>query len=218
MSCGERHWRQVATMSRRSFLKSTGLAVAGATALETGLAAMAAASEPGAPGTAGPAEVALVGPGPVQMDLVVNGMARRVAVEPSTTLVDVLRDQLGLTGTKVGCDRGACSACTIWLDRVPVASCMLLALDVGSRKITTIEGLASGSTLHPVQAAFVAHDAVQCGFCTPGLVMTCAALVDGQGNPSSDDIRSAVSGHLCRCGTLTHAVEATLDAAHSAKG
>ena len=207
----------VATISRRSFLKRTGLAVAGATGLDTSLVG-AAASVSAAGAAPAQGEGVVIGPGPVRISLDVNGVERLASVEPSTTLVDVLRDQLGLTGTKVGCDRGACSACTIWLDRVPVASCMLLAVDVGSRKITTIEGLASGSALHPVQSAFVAHDAVQCGFCTPGLVMTCAALIDGHGNPSPDEIRSAVSGHLCRCGTLPHAVEATLDVVNSAKG
>src|SRR5271169_197600 len=208
MSCGQNEWLPIATMSRRSFLKSirrTGLAVAGATALETGFVAIATPAGPGDPAAAAPADVVVVGPEPVKISLAVNGMERCVSVEPSTTLVDVLRDQLGLTGTKIGCDRGACSACTIWLDGVPIASCMLLAVDVGGRKITTIEGLATGQSLHPVQAAFVAHDAVQCGFCTPGLVMTCAALVDGGKSPTPEEVRHATSGHLCRCGTLPHA-------------
>jgi len=123
-----------------------------------------------------------------------------------------------LTGTKIGCDRGSCSACTVWLDGVPVVSCMLLAVDVGSRKVMTIEGLAQGEALHRVQGAFITHDAVQCGFCTPGLVMSCAALLDSNPNPTPDDVRTATSGHLCRCGTLPHAIAATLDAAKTAKG
>lgn len=208
--------RQSATMSRRAFLKRTGLAVAGATAaVETGFATSAesaAASVPTVPA------FPVVGPGAARMTLNVNGIERLVSVDPSTTLADALRDVLGLTGTKIGCDRGSCSACTVWLDRVPVASCMLLAVDVGPRKITTIEGLASGETLHPVQAAFVAHDAVQCGFCTPGLVMSCAALLDGNRNPAPEDVRNAISGHLCRCGTLPHVVTATLNAAKTARG
>ena len=208
--------RQSATMSRRAFLKRTGLVVAGATAaVETGLATSAesvAASVPTVPG------FPVVGPGAARMTLNVNGIGRLVSVDPSTTLADALRDVLGLTGTKIGCDRGSCSACTVWLDRVPVASCMLLAVDVGPRKITTIEGLASGETLHPVQAAFVAHDAVQCGFCTPGLVMSCAALIESNPSPTADDVRSAVSGHLCRCGTLPHVIAATLDAAKTVRG
>jgi xanthine dehydrogenase YagT iron-sulfur-binding subunit len=208
--------RQSATMSRRAFLKRTGLAVAGASAaVETGFAASAesapssVATAPGCPD---------VGSGVAQVTLNVNGIERLVSVDLSTTLADALRDVLGLTGTKIGCDRGSCSACTVWLDRVPVASCMLLTVDVGSRKVTTIEGLASGETLHPVQAAFVAHDAVQCGFCTPGLVMSCAALLDDNRNPTPDDVRAAISGHLCRCGTLPHVIAATLDAAKTARG
>jgi aerobic-type carbon monoxide dehydrogenase small subunit (CoxS/CutS family) len=148
----------------------------------------------------------------------VNGIDRLVSVDPSMTLADVLRDVLGLTGTKIGCDHGSCSACTVWLDRLPVVSCMVLAADVGPRKITTIEGLSSGEALHPVQAAFVAHDAVQCGFCTPGLVMSCAALIGGNPSPTPDDVRAAISGHLCRCGTLLHVITATLDAAKTVRG
>ena len=200
------------TMSRRTFLKSTGLAVAGATAVESGLAAMTASATPPA---AGPA---VISPEAASVTLNVNGVEHRVVVDASATLVDVLRDVLGLTGTKVGCDRGSCSACTVWLDRVPVASCMVLAFDVAGRKVTTIEGLAHGDTLHPVQAAFLAHDAVQCGFCTPGLVMSCAALIEDNPNPSPEEVRSAISGHLCRCGTLPHVVAATLDAARAVKG
>src|SRR6188508_2356662 len=113
-----------------------------------------------------------------ELSLTVNGRRCTVHVDAATTLVEVLRDHLGLTGTKIGCDRGACSACTVWLDGDVVASCMTLALDARSRTITTIEGLAHAETLHPVQQAFVDHDAMQCGFCTPGMVMSCAALVD----------------------------------------
>jgi aerobic-type carbon monoxide dehydrogenase small subunit (CoxS/CutS family) len=208
--------RQPVAMSRRAFLKRTGLAVAGATAaVETGFAASAESV---------PASVATVtsplaeGAGVARMTLNVNGIDRPVSVDPSMTLADVLRDVLGLMGTKIGCDRGSCSACTVWLDRLPVVSCMVLAVDVGPRKVTTIEGLASGETLHPVQAAFVAHDAVQCGFCTPGLVMSCAALIDGNPSPTPDDVRAAISGHLCRCGTLPHVIAATLDAAKTVRG
>jgi carbon-monoxide dehydrogenase small subunit/xanthine dehydrogenase YagT iron-sulfur-binding subunit len=133
------------------------------------------------------------------------------------TLAEVLRGPLGLTGTKIGCDRGACSACTVWVDRVPVASCMMLAVDVGDRKVTTIEGLAKGEELHPVQSAFIAHDAMQCGFCTPGLVMSCAALIESNPAPSLDDVKAAVSGHLCRCGTYPHVFAAVLDAAKNGR-
>ena len=163
------------------------------------------------------AEQESVGPGAVALTLNVNGMPRALTVEPRTTLADALRDHLELTGTKIACDRGACSACTVWLDGAPVASCMLLAIDVGTRKITTIEGLAHGDDLHPVQAAFIAHDAIQCGFCTPGMVMSCAALVEANPNLTVDEVKAAISGHVCRCGTYPHVVDATLDAARSRK-
>jgi xanthine dehydrogenase YagT iron-sulfur-binding subunit len=126
-----------------------------------------------------------------------------------------LRLELGLTGTKVGCDRGACSACTVWLDGEVAASCMTFALDVQGKEVTTIEGLARGDRLHPVQAAFVEHDALQCGFCTPGMVMACAALVEHNPRPTLEDVKSATSGNLCRCGTYPNVFKATLAAAGS---
>jgi aerobic-type carbon monoxide dehydrogenase small subunit (CoxS/CutS family) len=140
----------------------------------------------------------------VAVTLNVNGAARTLTIEPQATLAEVLRGPLDLTGTKIGCDRGSCSACTVWLDRVPVVSCMLLAVDVGDRQITTIEGLAQNGELHPVQAAFIAHDAMQCGYCTPGMVMSCAALIEANPRPSPDDVKAAIAGHLCRCGTYPH--------------
>ena len=164
------------------------------------------------------AETATLGPGQVALTLDVNGARRVVSIEPRTTLAEALRGPLELTGTKIGCDRGACSACTVWIDGVPIASCMKLAIDVGSGKITTIEGLARGDDLHPVQSAFIAHDAVQCGFCTPGMVMSCAALLEQNPAPSLEDIKNATCGHLCRCGTHPHVVAATLAAAKDRKG
>lgn len=155
-------------------------------------------------------ESSIVGPGSVSITLVVNGVPRDVIIEPCATLVEVLRGPLDLTGTKLACDRGACSACTVWLDGAPVAACMLLAIDVGPRAITTIEGLAQGDTLHPVQAAFIAHDALQCGYCTPGMVMSCAALLRDIPHPTAQAVQAAISGHLCRCGTYPHIIEAVL--------
>ena len=139
-------------------------------------------------------------------------------MEDRWTLVEMLRDHLMLTGTKIGCDRGACSACTVWLDGLPVLSCMTLAVDVGERKVVTIEGLARGEELHPMQSAFIEHDAIQCGFCTPGLVMSCAALLENNRNPSPQDVKAAIGGHFCRCGTYPHVVDAVLDAARKVKG
>ena len=148
----------------------------------------------------------------------VNGVKRAVDVEPHMTLAEVLRGPLDLTGTKIGCDRGACSACTVWIDRATMLSCMTLAVDIGERKVVTIEGLASGEKLHPVQSAFVSRDAIQCGFCTPGMVMSCAALLEANASPSAEDVKAAISGHLCRCGTYPHAIDAVLDAAKALKG
>jgi aerobic-type carbon monoxide dehydrogenase small subunit (CoxS/CutS family) len=163
--------------------------------------------------------VNVLGPRAVPVSLTVNGRGVSVRVDPATTLVEVLRYDLGLTGTKIGCDRGACSACTVWLDGEPASSCMTLILDARGRTITTIEGLADGDKLHPVQQAFVEHDALQCGFCTPGMVMSCAALLNRKPDADLDDIKSAVSGHLCRCGTYPNIFKATLAAAGAvAKG
>jgi xanthine dehydrogenase YagT iron-sulfur-binding subunit len=151
--------------------------------------------------------------GPLALSLTVNGQARTVSVDPAATLVEVLRDELGLTGTKIGCDRGACSACTVWLDGEVVASCMTFALDARGKSITTIEGLALDGRLHPVQEAFIEHDAMQCGFCTPGMVMSCAHLVERNPDCTLDDVRGAIGGHLCRCGAYPNIFKATLAAA-----
>ena len=117
------------------------------------------------------------------MRLHVNGHLHPATVEPRDTLATTLRDKLGLTGTKVVCDRGSCSACMVWVDGTPQLACMTLAIDLSDKKITTIEGLAEGETLHPVQAAFVKHDAMQCGLCTPGMVMACASLLQRNPHP-----------------------------------
>ncbi len=153
------------------------------------------------------------GPEPQPLSLFINGEVRTALADPATTLVEFLRDSLGLTGTKIGCDRGACSACTVWIDGEVAASCMTLALDVRERSITTIEGLSREGKLHPVQREFIEHDALQCGFCTPGMVMSCAQLVDRNPNCTLEDVKTAISGHLCRCGTYPNIFKATLAAA-----
>lgn len=190
-------------LSRRAFF--TG---AGASALTATLAQTAAQ----AAGTAAPP---VLGPEPSNLQLSINGRTVSVQADPGTTLAELLRHQLGMTGTKVGCDRGACSACTVWLDGEVAASCMTLAFDARGRKVTTIEGLAKGDELHPVQRAFVENDALQCGFCTPGMVMSCAALVERNPKCTLDDVKQAVSGHLCRCGTYPNVFKATLAAAQA---
>jgi xanthine dehydrogenase YagT iron-sulfur-binding subunit len=197
-------------VSRRLFLTGAG-AAAGGVMLEKSLTASTAFAE-------NKPDPAVIGPDVVPLTLRINGAARTISVPPHTTLAEALRGPLDLTGTKIGCDRGACSACTVWLDGTPVASCMVLAIDVGERPVTTIEGLADGNKLHPVQASFIEHDAVQCGFCTPGMVMSCAALLARNPNPSLDDVKAATSGHLCRCGTYPHVFAATLAAAKANKG
>ncbi len=149
----------------------------------------------------------------VALQLRVNGEERTLSTEPRMTLAEALRGPLGLTGTKIACNRGACSACTVWLDGEPVCACMILAIDVGRRAVTTIEGLAEGEALHPIQEAFIAHDAMQCGFCTPGLVMSAAALLARDPHPTRDAIKAALSGHFCRCGSYPKVFEAILAAA-----
>lgn len=158
----------------------------------------------------------ILGPGAALLRLQVNGAKSTVMVEPRATLAQVLRDQLGLTGTKVGCDRGSCSACTVHVDKKPMSACLLLAVDCTDREIRTIEGLAARGTLHPVQAAFVEHDALQCGFCTPGMVMSCAALLAAQPKPSLDEVKTAVSGNTCRCGTYPKVFAAAMAASGQA--
>jgi xanthine dehydrogenase YagT iron-sulfur-binding subunit len=194
-------------ISRRGFLKGAGLTAAG-TALLDGVAGFS--SEAAGESTHGVTEL---GPGPVPATLRVNGAEHTLQMEPRTTLAEALRIHLGMTGTKIICDRGVCSGCTVWLDKMPVNSCMTLAIDAIGHHVTTIEGLAREGEAHPLQAAFVKHDAMQCGFCTPGMVMSCAALLERNPHPSEHDVRHAVSGNLCRCGTYPKVFAATLDVA-----
>jgi carbon-monoxide dehydrogenase small subunit len=147
------------------------------------------------------------------IELIVNGDRYEVAVEPSRSLAEVLREDLGLTGTKIGCNQGDCGACTVLIDGRSVASCMTLAVEAQQREITTIEGLAGSlEDLHPIQEAFVDHGAVQCGFCTAGMIMSAKNLLDRNPSPSEQEIRHALSGNLCRCTGYTKIVEA-IDAA-----
>ena len=144
----------------------------------------------------------------LSVTFVVNGVERRIDVAPWTSLLDTLRDHLGLTGTKKGCDHGQCGACTVLVNGRRINSCLTLAIAAQGRKVTTIEGLAANGELHPMQQAFIDHDAFQCGYCTPGQIMSAVACVN-EGHAGSDaEIREYMSGNLCRCGAYPKIVEA----------
>lgn len=159
----------------------------------------------------------VVGPGATAVSFEVNGHLAAVHVPPHRTLLDALRDELGLTGAKKVCDEGTCGACTVLLDGRPVYSCMTLAVACEGRSVETVEGLARDGELHPVQRAFIAKDAFQCGFCTPGQVMSVVALLRERQAPTPDEVRRAVSGNLCRCGAYPNIVAAALAAAKDRK-
>ena len=148
--------------------------------------------------------------GTVPITLTINGHRRSLSVEPWTTLLDLLREGEQLTGTKKGCDHGQCGACTVLVDGRRMNSCLLLAVTRDGADITTIEGLASGDTLHPLQQAFMDHDAFQCGYCTPGQICSAKALIDEGVAHTRDEVREAMSGNLCRCGAYTNIVDAVL--------
>lgn len=176
-------------LSRRKFITGVGTVVGAGVALPS-----ATLLKP-SPADAAPAAL---GPGAVSLQLNVNGKDVTVQVEPRETLAEVLRNHLDLTGTKIACDRGGCGACTVMLDGKTVYSCMTLAVDAVGKKIVTVEGLGED---HPVIQAFVKHDALQCGYCTPGFVVSGAALVAKKKNPTLDDVKEGVRGNICRCGT-----------------
>jgi carbon-monoxide dehydrogenase small subunit len=148
----------------------------------------------------------------VEIVLRVNGMDYEVSIEPWRTLVEVLRDTLGLTGTKKSCNEGECGACTVIMDGKPVASCLVLAVDAQGKEIITIEGISEGEKLHPIQEAFLKHGAIQCGFCTPGMVMSAKAFLDENPKPTAAEARKAISGNLCRCTGYQHIVDSVMAA------
>jgi xanthine dehydrogenase YagT iron-sulfur-binding subunit len=191
-------------VSRRSFLSTMG--VSAVAAVSIGNAAEASAQEIDTAGET------------LSIDLIVNGSRRKLNVEPRWTLLYVLRDLLGLTGTKIGCERGECGACTVLLDGKPRYACMTLAVEAQGREITTIEGLMDGEQLGAVQQAFAEEDAFQCGFCTPGQIMAVEGLLRQNPNPTIDQIRTGVSGNLCRCGAYQHIFRAAQKAAGLKKG
>jgi aerobic-type carbon monoxide dehydrogenase small subunit (CoxS/CutS family) len=181
--------------SRRSFLKTVGA---------TGVAAGMLTKGPHVDAQA----VQEVGPGPVPVTLTINGKPYRLQIEPRVTLLDAVRMRAGLTGNKRGCDRGACGACTMIVDDRAVYSCSTLAIDVQGKQIRTVDGLASGDQLHPVQQAFCDKDALMCGFCTPGFVMASVALLERHPDATPEQIRKGLDGNICRCGTFSRIFEA----------
>jgi xanthine dehydrogenase YagT iron-sulfur-binding subunit len=190
-------------LSRRGFLSSVSAGAVVAVSLN---------SVPDAPAQ----EIDVVGK-PITINLLVNGSLRKILVEPRWTLAYVLREVLGLTGTKIGCERGECGACTVLIDGKPRYSCMTLAVEAESLPITTVEGLMDGEKLGPVQQAFAEEDAFQCGFCTPGQIMAVEGLLRNNPNPTLDQIRTGVSGNLCRCGAYKNIFNAAAKAAELRK-
>jgi len=148
------------------------------------------------------------------IELRVNGEIHEIVVEPRTTLLHVLREDLGLTGTKEGCNSGDCGACTVLIDNHPAVSCLTLAIEAQGKEILTIEGLDQQGRLHPLQQAFIDHYAVQCGFCTPGMILSAKALLDRNSHPTEEEVREAISGNLCRCTGYVKIVEAILAVAN----
>ena len=152
------------------------------------------------------------------LTITVNHVTYTINIEPNLTLVEVLRDTLGLVGTKKSCNEGECGACTVLMEGKPVASCLVLAMDAQDKEITTIEGLAEGEKLHPLQEAFVKHGGIQCGFCTPGMIMSAKALLDEKPDPTPLQVRTAISGNLCRCTGYQQIVDSVLAAAKTMGG
>lgn len=194
-------------VSRRGFIQGVGI---GGGALSTGLLEKKA--------DAAPAGGKVVGPGAVPVTLWINGKENHLKVEPRVTLIDALRDRLDLTGAKRVCDRGTCGACTVLIDGKAVYACTTLAIDVAGKHIETIEGIATGSRLHPISRGFVDHDAQQCGFCTPGFVMAAKAFLAEHPNPTEEDVADGLGGNLCRCGTYLGIRRAVVQAAQEMGG
>jgi aerobic-type carbon monoxide dehydrogenase small subunit (CoxS/CutS family) len=190
--------RQTPEFTRRAFLEGTAVAVAAtaAPALDAQSRKTDGAAAPPAPRT--------------MIHITVNGASRRIEVEDRWTLVEVLRDHLDLTGTKIGCDRGECGACTVLADGKPVYACSQLAVWMDGRAITTVEGLSRNGQLDPLQKSFAEHDAPQCGFCTSGQLMSAKALLAANASPTASDVKRALVGNLCRCANYNRYVEAVL--------
>jgi|SRR6266850_508941 len=186
------------TVSRRAFLKTTGI---------TSLAASVVGA---AEADAQTAAVKVIGPGEVPVQLMVNGKRLDLRIEPRVTLLDALRTRADLTGNKRVCDRGTCGACTMIVDGRAIYACSTLAIDVQGKQVRSVDGLATGATLHPVQQAFCDVDALMCGFCTPGFIMVSVALFEKHPNATIDQVKKGLDGNICRCGTFTRILEANM--------
>jgi len=200
----EKHASCRSGVSRRGFIQSTGAGAFAAVAL--GQVQAVPPPEPQRPEDM------------TAVSLTINGRRHRLLVEPRWSLLYVIRDRLGLTGSKVGCERGECGACTVLVGGVPRYACLTLALEAEGAEVTTIEGLMHGEDLGPVQQAFVEHDAFQCGYCTPGQVVAAEGLLRAAPNPSLEEIREGMSGNLCRCGAYAHIFKAVRRAGELRKG
>ena len=194
------------TVSRRGFLKTTGLTSLAATVVG---AREAEAQTPG---------VRAVGPGEVPVQLLVNGKRLDLRIEPRVTLLDAIRTRADMTGNKRVCDRGACGACTMIVDGRAVYSCSTLAIEVQGKQIRTVDGLANGATLHPVQQAFCDTDGLMCGFCTPGFIMASVALLEKHPQATVEQVKKGLDGNICRCGTFTRILEANMKVRGVARG
>jgi xanthine dehydrogenase YagT iron-sulfur-binding subunit len=189
-------------VSRRDFIKTVGVAAS--------VSASAKATARQAPDS--------FGPGPVGITLTINGQRHQLSIEPRVTLLDAMRTRLDITGQKRVCDRGACGACTVIIDGRTYYSCSMLAIEAQGRNIRTVDGLAKGDALHPVQQAFCDNDGLMCGFCTPGFVMATVALLEKNPNPTPEQARKALDGNLCRCGTNIGVLKAALSAKGVTRG
>jgi xanthine dehydrogenase YagT iron-sulfur-binding subunit len=191
--------------SRRSFLKTVGVGPLAASVVAT----RQAEAQPAA---------RVLGPGEVPLELTINGRRHALRVEPRVTLLDAVRDRVGLTGQKRVCDRGSCGACTMNVDGRTVYACSMLAIEAAGKDIRTVEGLADEGGLHPVQEALCEHDGLMCGFCTPGFVVATAHLLEQNPSPTAEQVRHALDGNICRCGTYPRVIEAALAAKGGRRG
>ena len=191
-------------VSRRSFIQTLGLSAATSALADKALAASRVGADEDGP--------EILGPGPVELALRINGKVLKATVEPGATLLEVLRHNLGLTGSKEICDRGACGGCSVIVDGKLVTACMMLAVDAVGSDVVTVEGLEHDGKLDPVQVAYIKHDALQCGYCTPGLIMATKWMLSEVPSPTLAQVKKYLAGNICRCGTYSNVFNAALEA------